>query len=436
MKKLIPSVLSAVIAFSSVTAVCASAESRISGQYGNTAEVTVISIDAEMQRYASDSATIPDGYVPDSLVRAAEVTLSKEAFEELTSNPGSYTLKYIDSKPVACRDKIVIGLNVVDAATLDPTIALTLPTGIEVLKRLDAVFFAANTRNAILDEINAAIDGEFDETTTAATTTVTTTATTTTTSGNTTPDTTTSSAETSTTSQATTTTSSAETTTTSQATTTTSNAETTTTSQATTTTSNAETTTTSQATTTTSTAETTTTSQATTTTSSAATTTTSQATTTTTSTAATTTTSQATTTTSTAATTTTLQVTTTASGTATTTQPETNELGDIDGNGIVDAVDASSVLAYYARISTNQDEGYTESQKKAADVNKDGQVNAVDASNILAYYAYASTAEGKVKTLAEFLNGADSDEQADAQNVTVPDSDPTKPIELPVIPLS
>ncbi|WP_295079033.1 dockerin type I domain-containing protein [Ruminococcus sp.] len=405
MKKLIPSVLSAVIAFNSVTAVCASAENRISGQYGNTAEVTVISIDAEMQRYASDSATIKDDYVPDSLVRAAEVTLSKEAFEELTSNPGSYTLKYIDSKPVACRDKIVIGLNVVDAATLDPTIALTLPTGIEVLKRLDAVFFAVNTRNAALDEITAAIDGVFDETTTAATTPATTTATTTTTSGNTTPDTTTSSAETSTTSQATTTTSSAETTTTSQATTTTSSAETSTTSQATTTTSSAATTTTSQATTTTSSAETTTTSQATTTTSSAATTTTSQ-------------------------------VTATASGTTTTTQPETNELGDIDGNGIIDAVDASSVLAYYARISTNQEEGYTESQKKAADVNNDGQVNAVDASNMLAYYAYASTAEGKVKSLAEFLNGTSSDEQADDQNITIPDSDQTQPIELPVIPLS
>ena len=345
MKKLIPSVLSAVIAFNSVTAVCASAENRISGQYGNTAEITVISIDAEMQRYASDSATIKDDYVPDSLVRAAEVTLSKEAFEELTSNPGSYTLKYIDSKPVACRDKIVIGLNVVDAATLDPTIALTLPTGIEVLKRLDAVFFAVNTRNAALDEITAAIDGVFDETTTAATTPATTTATTTTTSGNTTPDTTTSSAETSTTSQATTTTSSA-------------------------------------------------------------------------------------------ATTTTSQVTATASGTTTTTQPETNELGDIDGNGIIDAVDASSVLAYYARISTNQEEGYTESQKKAADVNNDGQVNAVDASNMLAYYAYASTAEGKVKSLAEFLNGTSSDEQADDQNITIPDSDQTQPIELPVIPLS
>ena len=393
MKKFIPSVISAVIALNSVIAVCASAESRISG---NNAEesllsVPVISVDAEMQRYASDPAVIKDDYVPESLVHAAEVTLSKEAFEELTSNPGSYTLKYIDSKPVACRDRIVIGLNVVDAATLDPTIALTLPTGIEVMKRLDAVFFAANTRNAALDEITAAIDGVFDATTTSATTTVTTTATTTTTS--------------------------------TPAPTTTSTAATTTTSQADTTTSTAATTTTSQATTTT--------------TSTAATTTTSQATTTTTSTAATTTTSQATTTTtSTAATTTTSQAATTTSATTTITQPETYESGDVDGNGIVDAVDASSVLAYYARISTNQDEGYTESQKKAADVNKDGQVNAVDASNILAYYAYASTAEGKVKTLAEFLNGADSDEQADAQNVTVPDSDPNKPIELPVIPLS
>ena len=55
---------------------------------------------------------------------------------------------------------------------------------------------------------------------------------------------------------------------------------------------------------------------------------------------------------------------------------------------------------------------------------------------MLAYYAYASTAEGKVKSLAEFLNGKSSDEQADDQNITIPDSDQTQPIELPVIPLS
>lgn len=76
-------------------------------------------------------------------------------------------------------------------------------------------------------------------------------------------------------------------------------------------------------------------------------------------------------------------------------------LGDVDDNGDINAVDASSVLAYYARTSTNQEGGYSDSQKLAADVNSDDVINAVDASKILAYYAY--TATGGDKKLKDFL---------------------------------
>ena len=89
--------------------------------------------------------------------------------------------------------------------------------------------------------------------------------------------------------------------------------------------------------------------------------------------------------------------------TTTATQPKKYDLGDINGNGIIDAVDASAVLVYYARVSTKQDGGYTDAQKEAADVNSDGQINAVDASCILSFYAYISTSDSKVKTLSEFL---------------------------------
>ena len=412
MKKIVSSILSALIAFNSAIAVCASAEDRVSGKNSDTAGGAAVIIEAEMQRYTDDggSATIKDDYVPDSLVNAARFALTEEEFEYLTANPGSYNLKYIDSQPVVCRDNIVIALDIMNVTNPDPLAAQTVDTGIEVMKRLDAVFFAMNIRNAQLDYLLGVIDGVSEVTTTASTTSVTTTKTTTTANKTTSKNTTTSSG---TTTKATTTTSTTSATTTAKPTTTTSTASTTTTAKPTTTTSTASTTTTTKPTTTTSTTSTTITSKATTTTSTTSTTTTAKPTTTTSTTSATTT-SKATTTTSTASTTTTAKPTTTtlttstaaASTTAVTTtasQPQKYDLGDINGNGIIDAVDASAVLVYYARVSTKQDGGYTDAQKEAADVNSDGQINAVDASCILSFYAYISTSDSKVKTLSEFL---------------------------------
>ncbi|MBO7474095.1 MAG: hypothetical protein J6U00_08880, partial [Ruminococcus sp.] len=42
-------------------------------------------------------------------------------------------------------------------------------------------------------------------------------------------------------------------------------------------------------------------------------------------------------------------------------------------------------------------------QQLAADVNNDGMINAVDASIILSYYAYTSTAGDKVLSFEEYL---------------------------------
>ena len=80
------------------------------------------------------------------------------------------------------------------------------------------------------------------------------------------------------------------------------------------------------------------------------------------------------------------------------------KLGDVNQDGIVDAVDASMTLRYYAKISANGDGGFTDTQKLAADVNKDGIIDAVDASKILGYYAYLSTVkEGTPKSIEEFI---------------------------------
>jgi hypothetical protein len=103
--------------------------------------------------------------------------------------------------------------------------------------------------------------------------------------------------------------------------------------------------------------------------------------------------------------TTTTTTTTTTSVTTTANSDETTEykLGDVNDDGMVNAVDASSVLAYYALISTNQEGEYNEEQMLAADVNHDGMINAVDASNILAYYAYASTTKEDILSIDEYM---------------------------------
>lgn len=74
-------------------------------------------------------------------------------------------------------------------------------------------------------------------------------------------------------------------------------------------------------------------------------------------------------------------------------------IGDIDGNGVVDAIDASSVLAAYACTSAGKESPLYSYQLSAADLNGDTHVDAVDASLILSYYAWAATSdEGAIMT--------------------------------------
>ena len=77
-------------------------------------------------------------------------------------------------------------------------------------------------------------------------------------------------------------------------------------------------------------------------------------------------------------------------------------LGDTDGDGAVNASDASMVLAEYALLATGGTPAFTEKQSEAADVNKDGSTDASDASSILGYYAYIAT--GGSGTIEEYLN--------------------------------
>ncbi|EWM54116.1 dockerin type I domain-containing protein [Ruminococcus flavefaciens] len=92
-------------------------------------------------------------------------------------------------------------------------------------------------------------------------------------------------------------------------------------------------------------------------------------------------------------------------------------LGDVNNDGMIDAVDASVVLAYYARISTNHDGGFTELQKLAADFNHDGKVDAVDASNILSYYTYISTSSEKGNGSPS--DNTDDNSKSEAEDISI-----------------
>lgn len=67
--------------------------------------------------------------------------------------------------------------------------------------------------------------------------------------------------------------------------------------------------------------------------------------------------------------------------------------GDVNSDNIIDASDASSILAEYALMASGKDVvgTFSEAQKKSADVNKDGIIDASDASSVLAYYAYQAS---------------------------------------------
>lgn len=78
------------------------------------------------------------------------------------------------------------------------------------------------------------------------------------------------------------------------------------------------------------------------------------------------------------------------------------QLGDVNGDGMIDATDASYILTEYAFLSTTNKSAFTKQQKKAADVNNDGIIDAVDASAVLSFYSYLST-DGKINNIEEWL---------------------------------
>ena len=67
-----------------------------------------------------------------------------------------------------------------------------------------------------------------------------------------------------------------------------------------------------------------------------------------------------------------------------------NQKGDVNGDGFVNAVDASLVSIHYASLSTDGNGTIDEDKLECADYNGDGKIDAVDASEISIYYAELS----------------------------------------------
>jgi hypothetical protein len=89
--------------------------------------------------------------------------------------------------------------------------------------------------------------------------------------------------------------------------------------------------------------------------------------------------------------------------TTTTTTPVAIRYGDVNGDKIADAVDASLVLRHYALTSTSDENDFSKEQETAANVNMDDYVDSSDASLILKYYAYSSITDKPV-SIEEYLN--------------------------------
>ncbi|MBR3420476.1 MAG: hypothetical protein IKG98_00210 [Ruminococcus sp.] len=79
---------------------------------------------------------------------------------------------------------------------------------------------------------------------------------------------------------------------------------------------------------------------------------------------------------------------------------ETTSLGDLNGDGLINSIDASMVLSNYNKVSTGED--IPESELARGDLNGDGRSDASDASLILAYYSFMSSSGDM--TLDEYLD--------------------------------
>ena len=93
-------------------------------------------------------------YVSENFDEQASIVMTKEDYEDLTANPERYELHFINGEAVIYRDGLVYGLeNRPDALQGDIFVEITVAQACEILKRMDKIFMAVNTRNEALQQI-------------------------------------------------------------------------------------------------------------------------------------------------------------------------------------------------------------------------------------------------------------------------------------------
>ena len=93
--------------------------------------------------------------------------------------------------------------------------------------------------------------------------------------------------------------------------------------------------------------------------------------------------------------------------------PDKVSPGDVNGDGLIDAIDATAILSEYASLSTNGGTTLTPEESKKADANCDGSIDANDATQVLMYYSYLSTEhEGETLNIFGYRNQIQAEENA------------------------
>lgn len=95
---------------------------------------------------------------------------------------------------------------------------------------------------------------------------------------------------------------------------------------------------------------------------------------------------------------------------------------DVNFDGVINAVDASMVLAEYAKTSAGNEPTFTKTQVYVSDTDYDGQVTAVDASRILKTYSLESS--GTSVPIKTIIFGVTADgEPLNYQSLTIEDTE-------------
>ena len=93
-------------------------------------------------------------YIDEEFNDQATMVMTKEDYADLTANPERYELYFIDGEAVLYRDGLLVELQrMQDDVDEGDTVEVTIAAAIDILNSMDQIFFAINTRNEALQQI-------------------------------------------------------------------------------------------------------------------------------------------------------------------------------------------------------------------------------------------------------------------------------------------